>query len=153
MLRKILIFSLSLVFAVSLSGCATARKQKDLEMQGLRNQVSVLESQIRSKDEEISNLKESLAKTLSGKETARVSAKRVSKKKVIGEIKSRPKAKQVQIALKNAGYEPGHIDGRMGKQTREAIKAFQKANNLPVTGKADRQTWNLLKEYLYKKVK
>jgi peptidoglycan hydrolase-like protein with peptidoglycan-binding domain len=151
MLRKILIFSLALIFMVSLSGCATARKQQDLGTQGLRNQISVLESQIQSKDEEINSLKESLAKATQEKETPRVLAKRVSKKKVIGEIKSRPKAKQVQIALKNAGYEPGSIDGRMGKQTREAIKAFQRANNLSVTGKADRQTWNLLREYLYKK--
>jgi peptidoglycan hydrolase-like protein with peptidoglycan-binding domain len=153
MLKKILIFSLSFVFAVSLSGCATARKQKDLEIQGLRNQISVLESQIRSKDEEISNLKESLAKAPSEKETSQVLTKQTGRKKVIGEVKSRPNAKQIQIALKNAGFDPGSIDGRIGKQTRDAIKAFQKAHNLPVTGKVGKQTWNLLREYLYKKVK
>jgi carboxyl-terminal processing protease len=57
------------------------------------------------------------------------------------------------MALKNAGYDPGKIDGKMGKQSSEAIKAFQKANNLPVDGKVGKKTWSLLRDYLNKKVK
>lgn len=153
MVRKWVIVCVLLIFAVSLSGCATARKQKNLEIQGLRNQISALEAQVQSKDEEINNLKDALAKAAQEKAKAKVSTKRVGKKRVIGEIKSRPKAKQIQVALKNAGYEPGPIDGRMGKQTRDAIKAFQTAHNLPADGKIGKQTWSLLSEYLYKKVK
>jgi len=153
MVRKWVIVCVLLIFAVSLSGCATARKRKDLEIQGLRNQISVLETQIQSKDEEISSLKDALAKAAQEKARARVGTKRIGKKRVVGEIKSRPKAKQIQIALKNAGYEPGPIDGRMGKQTRDAIKAFQTAHNLPADGKVGKQTWSLLSDYLYKKVK
>jgi peptidoglycan hydrolase-like protein with peptidoglycan-binding domain len=41
----------------------------------------------------------------------------------------------------------------MGKGTRDAIKAFQKAHNLAADGKVGSQTWNLLKEYLYQKAK
>ncbi|MCM8792068.1 MAG: peptidoglycan-binding protein, partial [Candidatus Omnitrophica bacterium] len=59
----------------------------------------------------------------------------------------------IQIALKNAGYNPGEIDGKMGKQTRQAIRAFQKANGLVVDGKVGKRTWSLLREYLYKKAK
>lgn len=153
MVRKAVIFSLLFIFVALLSGCATARKQKDLEIQGLRNQISVLESQIQSKDEEINSLKETLAKATQEKQTLQVSTKQASRKKLIGEIKSRPNVKQIQIALENAGYEPGPIDGRMGKQTRDAIKAFQRAYNLSTDGKVGKQTWNLLREYLYKKVK
>jgi murein L,D-transpeptidase YcbB/YkuD len=149
MLKKCVVFSALLVFLVSLSGCATTRKQNDLQMQGLRNQISVLETQLQSKDEEISSLREALAK--SGE--AKPAVKMAGKKKVIGEIKSRPNVKQIQIALSNAGYNPGAIDGRMGRQTREAIRAFQRANNLAVDGKVGKRTWGLLKEYLYKKVK
>lgn len=148
MVRKVFIFSLLAIFLISLNGCATARKQKDLQIQGLRNQIFVLEAQIQSKDEEINNLREALTKA-----TKEGRAKGVSKKRVIQEVKSRPNVKQVQIALTNAGYNPGAIDGRMGKTTRDAIKAFQKANNLFVDGKVGKQTWGLLKEYLYKKVK
>ena len=152
MLRKALVFSFSIFFLVSLTGCATTRRKKDLDMQGLRNQISVLEAQIQSKDEEINSLKESLAKVQEAPQQE-ASVKRVSKKKIIGEVKSRPNVKQIQIALENAGYNPGRIDGKMGKQTRDAIKAFQKANGLPADGKAGKQTWNLLKSYLYKKIK
>lgn len=148
MARKGFILCVLAVFVLSLGGCATARKQKNMEMQGLRNQVSVLEAQVRSKDEEISGLKDALAKSTEQKE-----AKAAGKKKVIGEVKSRPSVKQIQIALSNAGYNVGSIDGKMGKGTREAIKAFQKANNLSADGKVGKNTWNLLKEYLYKKTK
>jgi outer membrane murein-binding lipoprotein Lpp len=151
MLKKVLVFCFAVVFSVSLSGCATNRKQKDLEIQGLRNQISVLESQVQSRDEEINSLKEQLVKApIEEKETAKVKR---GKKRVIGEVKSRPNVKQIQIALRNAGFEPGPADGKMGRQTRDAIKAFQRAHNLPADGKAGKKTWALLKQYLYQKVK
>jgi peptidoglycan hydrolase-like protein with peptidoglycan-binding domain len=146
MLRKIAIFATLLILTVSLSGCATARRQKDLESQGLRNQISVLEAQIQSKDDEINNLRGSLG-------GAQKEESSVSRKKVIAEVKSRPNVKQIQTAIKNAGYNPGPLDGKMGKQTRDAIQAFQRANDLAADGKVGKQTWALLKEYLYKKVK
>ena len=65
----------------------------------------------------------------------------------------RPATKDIQRALDNAGFNPGSVDGRMGKQTRNAIKAFQRANNLVADGKVGKQTWDLLSEYLKKKVK
>lgn len=128
-----------------LGGCATARKQH-LEIHGLRNQISVLQAQVQAKESEIAALKDALNKT-SQKQVS------VKERKIIGEVKSRPTVKHIQMALKNAGFNPGPIDGRMGRQTRSAIKEFQRANNLLVDGKVGRQTWNLLKEYLYKKIK
>lgn len=133
---------------ISLTGCATGRKQ-NLEIQRLRNQISVLETQVQIRDQEIASLREDLEKVAEKK----VSAKQFAEKRIIGEIKSRPSVKHIQIALKNAGFNPGPADGRMGRRTRDAIKAFQRANNLVVDGKVGKQTWNLLKEYLYKKVK
>lgn len=147
----------ALVMAISvflLSGCATGRKQKDLEIQGLRNQVSVLEAQIQSKDEEINSLKEALGKSVPQEEkNMRAASFGKKRRRMAAEVKSRPNIRQIQVTLKNAGYDPGVIDGRMGKQTKEAIKAFQLANNLPADGRVGRQTWNLLRKYLYQKVK
>jgi len=148
--RKAVILIVMLAFAISLSGCATARKSKDMEIQGLKNQITVLEAQVQSRDEEINSLRDALSKI--GQE--KLSAKpQPGKLKVVPEIKSRPNIKQIQIALKNAGYAPGTIDGKMGNQTKDAIRAFQRANNLPVDGKVGKKTWSLLKGYLYKKVK
>lgn len=136
-----------LAFIFSLSGCASARKQQEFQIQGLRNQISLLEAQLQTKDDQINALKENFSQAQADAE------KEAIKKNPAGEVKSRPNIRQVQIALVNAGYNPGRIDGRMGKQTKDAIKQFQKANNLAVDGKAGKQTWDLLKGYLYKKVK
>lgn len=146
MVKNGVIFLVVVFFAFSLSGCATGRKQRELEIQGLKNQISVLETQLQSRDEEINGLREAVTKAEEEKRVA-------SQKRVVGEVKSRPTVRQIQVALKNAGYEPGAIDGRIGKQTRDAIKAFQRANNLPADGKVGKKTWGLLKEYLYKKEK
>ena len=140
-----------LVFVVSLGGCATTRKQNDLEAQGLKNQISVLETQLQTKDEEIAALKESL-------NTQQPAVEKTDKaedahKKVICDTKDRPTHKQIQIALKNAGYYEGAIDGNLGKKTRQAVKEFQKANNLTADGNVGPKTWSLLKEHLLKKEK
>jgi murein L,D-transpeptidase YcbB/YkuD len=149
MVKKGIIFLILFIFLISLSGCATGSKQ-NLQNQGLRNQIQALEAQIQNKDEEISSLKGALDKTAQEKETL---ARETATGKVIPEVKSRPTIKHIQIALRNAGYNPGPIDGRMGRQTKDAIRAFQRANNLAADGKVGKQTWGLLKGYLYKKVK
>lgn len=128
--------------AIALSGCASTAKSKDMQMQGLRNQINLLETQLQNKDEEIENLRYELEK-----------AKDLNKSNAVREVKSRPNTKQIQIALSNAGFYPGKIDGKMGKKTKEAIKTFQKANNLKVDGRVGKKTWALLGEYLERKVK
>lgn len=48
--------------------------------------------------------------------------------------------RQVQEALKNQGQDPGPIDGIMGPQTRQALRAFQGKNGLKQTGTLDIET-------------
>jgi carboxyl-terminal processing protease len=50
------------------------------------------------------------------------------------------KIKSAQQMLKGLGFDPGRDDGYFSKETEAAVKAFQKANKLPVTGKIDKQT-------------
>ena len=52
--------------------------------------------------------------------------------------------RRVQQALKAQGHEPGPIDGVMGPQTQEALRAYQKAQNLTETGMLDPQTFEKL---------
>jgi peptidoglycan hydrolase-like protein with peptidoglycan-binding domain len=47
--------------------------------------------------------------------------------------------KTVQSALNKEGYTVA-VDGKMGKQTKTALKQFQKAKGLKVTGKIDSPT-------------
>ena len=46
----------------------------------------------------------------------------------------------MQQALKDKGYEPGPIDGVMGRKTASALKKYQQTENLSVTGQMDAQT-------------
>lgn len=45
--------------------------------------------------------------------------------------------RQAQQRLDALGLSPGPIDGRMGDLTREALRAFQRGRDLPVTGELD----------------
>lgn len=48
--------------------------------------------------------------------------------------------RELQQALKARGFDPGDIDGVMGRNTIAAIRAFQAANGLEVDGVAGRNT-------------
>ena len=54
----------------------------------------------------------------------------------------------VQQALKNAGFDPGSLDGRAGAKTWAALKAFQKAKGLKPDGRAGLKTLRELAQYL-----
>jgi len=156
MLRNIFIVTVIPVLLL-LSGCAStsANKQADLQMQGLKNQISLLEAQIQSKDAEITSLKtgpepgqsqDEASASLSAAGSAAATAQS-GNVQYAAKLK-KPGLKQIQAALKKAGYDPGSMDGKMGKQTRQAIKAFQKANNLSADGRVGKNTWKTLAPYL-----
>ena len=48
--------------------------------------------------------------------------------------------REAQSQLKARGYHSGSVDGIMGPQTVSALRRYQAANGLTVTGKADPQT-------------
>lgn len=51
---------------------------------------------------------------------------------------------RAQIRLDRARFSPGEIDGRYGSNLRHALRGYQKAMNLPVTGTVDAATWQAL---------
>jgi peptidoglycan hydrolase-like protein with peptidoglycan-binding domain len=48
--------------------------------------------------------------------------------------------REMQRKLAGRGYRPGSPDGVIGRATRSALMDFQRAEKLPVTGRADRAT-------------
>ena len=132
----------AVVLLVSLCGCATTGSRKN-DAQTLKNQVIALEAQLQQKDAEIDSLRRALSQTIEEKYAA---AKSTEQQRTI----AKPTIKQIQTALKNAGFDPGTIDGKMGKATRNAIKEFQKTNGLTVDGQAGKKTWSVLEPYLNK---
>ena len=53
---------------------------------------------------------------------------------------SSEQVKDVQKALQDKGMDPGPVDGIMGPKTMAALKAFQKDQKLPESGRLDDQT-------------
>lgn len=60
---------------------------------------------------------------------------------------SKPTTREIQQALHNAGFFQAKIDGKMGPVTREAIRAFQRMNDLKVDGLVGKRTWATLSVY------
>ena len=56
--------------------------------------------------------------------------------------------KEVQTALKNAGYYDDAIDGKLGNKSKTAIRTFQEEHDLQVDGIVGRKTWTAMKSYL-----
>lgn len=57
--------------------------------------------------------------------------------------------KQIQLLLTYLEYDPGPIDGLDGANTRDAIKAFQRAEGLGVDGIAGSKTQTALKDAVW----
>lgn len=54
---------------------------------------------------------------------------------------------QAQVVLDRLGFTPGVVDGEMGMSTRNAIRAFQQANDLDRTGELDEATKRALAQW------
>jgi lipoprotein-anchoring transpeptidase ErfK/SrfK len=54
---------------------------------------------------------------------------------------------QVQVVLDQLGFGPGVIDGKEGLSTNNALKGFQEANGLSVTGELDDATRQALEQW------
>lgn len=138
---------LGFIIFVLFVGCGAARKKvAQTQVEEMQGHISSLESELERKDEKIKSLEGELESTGS-KQT------NVFEKGVMKAVKSKESAgkftlKQVQTALKNAGYYKGTVDGKTGKNTKKAIKAFQKDNGLKADGVVGKKTWLKLKKHL-----
>lgn len=86
----------------------------------------------KAKTEETWDKTKSKTKEMTGKVKDRMSG--------TTESASGDEIRAAQQALQDKGFNPGAIDGRMGSQTKAALKEFQQKNNLTVTGSLDAET-------------
>lgn len=143
-----------------LSGCATTQKTANPDIQSMQSRIDFLESEINTKDQEIGSMRNQLKRANQNyaanedyevsvnrnKSTIRTQTRKNEFKEIIKV--DGVTAEKVQIALKNAGFYNGELDGKIGPKTKDAIKAFQRDNNLTVDGVVGRGTWSRLKNNL-----
>lgn len=112
---------------------------KGLKVTGIVNQETWLELN-REKEAQVNRNKEKIVEPI-------VFLPEEEPKEIKQEL-PKDRKKQIQIALKKAGFDPGPIDGKIGKKTRKAIREFQKAKGLKVDGVVGEKIWQELKKYL-----
>jgi lipoprotein-anchoring transpeptidase ErfK/SrfK len=64
----------------------------------------------------------------------------------VAEDRPRP-LMQAQVVLDRLGFTPGVVDGKMGMSTVNAIKGFQEARGLEISGELDQPTLQALSEW------
>ena len=140
--------------AMLLGGCASMRSRSELER--LQSQVGLL-------DERVTQLERTTVSgagissepmaapaaeggTTVGETRSRISSGRKSGG-AVASSSLKPSTREIQQALKNAGFYQGNLDGKTGAMTKEAIKEFQRVHGLTDDGVVGRQTWAKLKTY------
>ena len=136
---------LMLGWPLILLGCATTNRTGQLHTQELHGRVLHLENLAEQRDQELAQLREELE------------SERAARTALEQRLGGRPAAtaasaggmtmREVQLALQRAGFDPGPIDGKMGRRTRAALRAFQQAQGLSADGRIGPQTIARLKPY------
>jgi len=133
-----------IVLAMFISGCATTKNNNNIEIQQLKGRVAGLETDLQARKQEIARLEGELEKSHEKRP--------VLKEERAKEVKQdEPKilsTRQIQAALKKAGFYKGSVDGKMGPATLDALKAFQRSNGQKADGVAGRKTRAILTRYL-----
>ncbi|MBI3320772.1 MAG: peptidoglycan-binding protein [Candidatus Omnitrophica bacterium] len=140
------------VLASLLSGCASARTRQELAR--LQSQVGLLDERIAQLERSnLADLSSPAPGESSGQEAA-IPTEASSVKSAVtvsakGSARSslKPTTRDIQQALKNAGFYQGAVDGKMGPMTKEAVKEFQRVHGLHDDGVVGRQTWAKLRAY------
>ena len=143
MFRKIFIVALAvlLVMPMAISGCK-GKVEKPAE----EPKMEVPES-VSATGEIVTNIEP--ANTVASEAIPPTAAVGQTSAKVAPLVQSAiDKTKDIQRALKNAGFDIGTIDGKIGPKTKKAIEDFQKSKGLKADGKVGPKTWAELEKYL-----
>ena len=140
-----------LVTAVCLGGCAAGPYGKNFAR--LQSQVGLL-------DERVAQLERASGGTLSAASSGETPAAEASapaqaergpagKEAPAANTASslKPSTREIQQALKNAGFYQGSLDGKMGPSTRDAVKEFQRVHGLSDDGVVGKRTWAKLRAF------
>lgn len=118
----------------AIAGCATCDTKCSKKVDALENRLNTLEGKIQSAQPTEAATITATAETIMPTSAAVL-------------VTDAPTKKEIQSALKNAGFYTEKVDGKFGQKTKKAVEDFQKANGLTIDGKVGPDTWNKLKTY------
>ena len=150
-MKKLVLLLVVVFAATTLIGCGKKKKNDASSMEGLNgvvseNVVSVTDSAAGTQgiaDEGVPVIVENADNT---------GVQAVGEVAAVADVPAagKPTSKQIQQALKNAGFYNGKVDGDIGPKTKKAISTFQAKNGLKADGKVGAKTWKALSAYLNK---
>lgn len=135
-MKRLFLFTVIVMVSFSLMGCAVFETR---DIGKLKRQVKVLEAR-----------QDSIEKQLDLEPTAAIYPPQEEKSEVTSAEVDAMTKKDIQRALSNAGYYDGPIDGKIGTNSRKAIREFQEDKGLKVDGISGPETKKALMEYLVK---
>lgn len=90
--------------------------------------------------------KDNLADTMASNDDAYLGGANSEDQAIAADVEDRPMM-QAQVVLDRIGFGPGVIDGKMGMSTENALRGFQEANDLNISGELDEATKSALSEW------
>ncbi len=90
--------------------------------------------------------KEGIEPTVEAKQPDYFYVNPLSSEKTLSFDQNNEQVESAQVMLKGLGFEPGRTDGYFSDKTVTAVKAFQRSNDLNVSGKIDEKTAQKLQE-------
>lgn len=166
-MKKINLLILFAVVAL-LSGCVSQGRHES-ELRGLRGHVVNLTTQVTRLDNALSSAEQTIAdkqaenmKLVSEVQDLQreLETNRAERKNALAQIEPASQgvyrtrgglelsAFDIQKALTNAGYYSGSIDGKIGPDSREAIRRFQTDEGLTADGVCGKVTWDKLRAHM-----
>jgi peptidoglycan hydrolase-like protein with peptidoglycan-binding domain len=140
-MKRFFFLIFSLVVVVYLIGCAQKKKEEEfltMDELGAINLEPATVNELKPQAKTgpvVSEIPPEPAPTIPPPPTATIAS-------------DKPGIREIQTALKNAGYYIGEVDGKSGRLTKKAIEDFQEANSLEADGKVGLKTWAVLSKYL-----
>lgn len=151
-------FVIPLVLSLLAAGCATTGRREDTA--SLERHVVTLTEQVKQLDQALIQAQNELAGERNKNAALQADLGRAgggtrfgSETAELNVMYRTPNgfelpAKEIQSALKNAGYYSGVVDGKIGPDSRRAIRDFQRENGLTADSICGQKTWEKLKPYL-----
>ena len=131
---------------LALSGCASTQSARDINQ--MKTEIGMLDQRLSQMERANLGQTGSAAWPTESQPGASGIASSSEMTAVSTAAGTNPSKHNIQQALKNAGLYQGPVDGKIGPQTRAAIREFQKVNGLKVDGVVGRQTWDKLVMHL-----